>query len=274
MQALGSANADVSVTIGKLILSKMTLDNVAAKVKLQNGVLNADVDPLKLFSGTVKLAVSAQQAGAAGIKATMTNVQTEELLSTLAGSHVMQGVLHGNIDLTVRGNSQRAFVSSLAGTGAFNLVDGSYRGGNLLDMTRNVATSFQRGTNEAGKTDFKELSGTFNAKDGVIFNNDLKMAGTLLSLTGNGQIDLPQWLVHFLLTPVVVTNRGSETQGISGISVPVKIEGSLDAPSYHPDLRGALEEGLKDPEKLKENLKNIKDIKKNLNKETLQNLLR
>lgn len=281
MQALGAANADVKLEIGKLILTKLTLDNVKAHVKLQNGALNADVEELKLFSGGVKLAVSAQQSGAAGIKAAMNNVQVEELLMTLAQSRIMVGVLNGHVDFDARGNSQKAMVSSLAGNGGFKITDGSYRGGNFVDMTRNVATSFQRGTNEAGKTDFKELSGTFTAKDGVIFNNDLKMTGTLLTLDGAGQIDLPQWLVHYLLTPVLVTNRGyTPDDSTKGIAVPVKVEGSLDAPSYHPELKGILEEGLKNPEKVKEGLKNVKenlkDIKniKNIDKEGLQNLLR
>lgn len=278
MQPLNAANADVNVEIGKLVLTKMTLDNVKAHVKLSNGSLNADVDEMKLFSGAIKLAVSAQAAGAAGIKAAMTNVQIEDMLVTLAQSRVMSGTLNGNVNLNMHGNSQRAMVSSLNGTGAFDLKDGSYNGGNLVDMTRNVATSFQRGTNAAGKTDFKELSGTFNAKDGVLFNEDLKMTGTLLSLTGKGQIDLPQWLVHYMVTPVMITNRGSETAAASGITVPVKIEGDLDSPSYHPDLSGALQEGLKNPEKLKENLQNVKgnlkDLKQGLSKENLQNLLR
>lgn len=274
MQPLNAANADVNVEIGKLVLTKMTLDNVKAHVKLNNGALSADVDEMKLFSGAVKLAVTAQAAGAAGIKASMTNVQVEEMLQTLAQSNVMTGAMSGEVNLNMRGNSQRAMVSSLDGTGSFDMKDGSYRGGNFLDMTRNIATSFQRGTNAADKTDFKELSGTFNAKDGVFFNEDLKMTGTLLSLTGKGQIDLPQWLVHYMVTPVVITNRGSETSAASGLAVPVKIEGNLDSPSYHPDLSSALQEGLKNPEKLKENLQNIKDIKKGLTKEGLQNLLR
>lgn len=275
MQPLSAANADVNVEIGKLVLTKMTLDNVKAHVKLNNGSLSADVDEMKLFSGAIKLAVTAQAAGAAGIKASMTNVQVEEMLTTLAQSRIMSGTMSGNMDLTMRGNSQRAMVGSLGGTGSFNLKDGSYNGGNLVDMTRNVATSFQRGTKEAGKTDFKELSGTFNAKDGVFFNEDLKMAGTLLSLTGKGQVDLPQWLVHYMVTPVLITNRGSETAVASGITVPVKIEGDLDSPSYRPDLGNVLQEGLKNPEKLKENIQNLKgNLKEGLSKEGLQNLLR
>lgn len=277
MQPLGAANADVTIEIGKMMLSKMTLDNVGAHVKLSNGMLNANLDDLKLFSGIVKLAVSANQSGATTIKAAMNNVQVEELLQTLAQSHVMVGVLNGNVDLSMHGNSQRAMVGSLAGNGHFNITDGSYRGGNFVDMTRNVATSFQRGTNEPGKTDFKELSGSFTAKDGVFANNDLKMTGTLVNLTGTGQIDLPQWMVHYLITPELMTNRGSATAAASGVSVPVQVEGSLDAPSYHPDLRGAVENIAKDPEKIKDTLKNakdnLKDIKKGLNKDTLRNLL-
>lgn len=270
MSGLNAANADITLEIGKLVTPKMTLNDVKARIELQGGALKAVLNELQLFSGAVTASVTANHSGAAGIKASLKNVQLEELLTTMANSKVLTGMLDGNIDLNATGNSQRALVSSLQGTGGFQMKDGSFRGGNLLNMTKNIATSFQGGQSKGEKTDFSSLSGTFNAKNGVFFNEDLNMDGPLLSLTGKGQIDLPEWQVHYLLTPKVITNHGSETQAASGISVPVQVEGSLDSPSYHPDLRGVLQDALKDPAKVKENLK---DLKKNLNKDTLKNLL-
>ena len=285
MEALSLANADLNITVGKLVLSKMTLSDVKAHVKLQNGALAVAMDEMPMFSGSAKLDITANHAGAAGIKAELKNIKTEELLTTLANSKVLTGTLSGNVDLNAHGNSQRALVSSLAGTGGFQMKDGTFKGGNLLSMTKNIATSFQAGQSKGETTDFSKLGGTFTANNGVFINNDLAMQGPLLSLNGTGQVDLPNWLVHYVLTPQLITNRGSDATAtasatsVSGISVPVQVEGSLDAPSYHPDLRGALEQNLKDPAKLKESLKDLKgnltkdNLKKNLNSDTLKGLL-
>lgn len=263
----------VKLEVGKLILPQTTFTNVNADVKYYSSskIAGFSVDNLAAYNGTVSVNIMYSPAKGSNFNVKLANVDMQPLLEDFAHSKVFSGTLNGEAALTARGDSERALISSLGGTGNFLMKDGSYKGGNLLNMTKNIATSFQGGQSKGEKTDFSKLSGTFVATNGVFTNNDLVMEGPLLSLTGKGDINLPEWLVHYLLTPVVITNRGNETQAASGISVPVQVVGPLDAPSYHPDLRGAVQDALKDPAKLKDN---IKDIKKNLNKDTLKNLLR
>lgn len=275
LSGLKAANADINLTIGKLVLSSMTLSSLTTHVKLQDGTLQTNIDDYKLFSGLLKLALTAKHTGQVSMKINASKMNVQEALTVLAKSKAFEGTLNSDMDLTMQGHSQKEFISSLAGSGKIALTEGLFHGGNLLNMTRNIATAFQKGGANDDVTDFKSLSGSFTAKDGVIFNNDLNMEGRLLSLTGKGQIDLPNWMVHYLLTPTAITNRGNETKAASGISVPVQVEGSLDAPTYHPELGSLIQDKLKNPEKLKEDLKNIKDIKKDLkiNKDTLKGLL-
>lgn len=267
-------NAVVDVTLGKLVLEQTTLSDIKANVKLVGGrTLTVTTSPIAFYSGTAKFTLALGNEGTRNIDAQLIDIRVEPLLQDFARSKAFSGTMSATVALSARGNSQKALVSSLDGTGNVALKDGTFRGGNLVNMTKNIATSFQGGQSRGETTDFSSLTGSFTAKNGVFTNNDLRMTGTLLNLSGNGQIDLPEWLVHYLLTPTLVTNRGSETQAASGIAVPVQVEGSLDSPSYHPDLRGVVEESLKDPQKLKDNLKNIKGNLKNINSDTLKGLL-
>lgn len=273
LEGLAEVNADLTLTVGRLVLPKIELANVVAHVQLQNGGLQLGLEELPLFGGKAKLDITARRTGALGLRAQIQEIRTEELLAALADSTVLTGVLTGNVALNTQGNSEQEMVAGLEGNGAFGIKDGTFKGGNLVNMTRNIATSFQAG-GKGETTDFSSLAGSFTVKNGIVLNSDLKMESALLALTGGGQIDLPEWLVHYRLVPTMITKTGTETQAATGISVPVQVEGALDAPSYHPDLHSVVEEGLKDPQKFKENLKDVrKNLKNNLNKDTLKNLL-
>jgi hypothetical protein len=41
--------------------------------------------------------------------------------------------------------------------------------------------------------------------------------------------------------------------------VPVIVEGSLDNPSFRPDLTSAAQDALRDPQKIKDTVKNVKE---------------
>jgi hypothetical protein len=49
---------------------------------------------------------------------------------------------------------------------------------------------------------------------------------------------------------------GKEKQGIM---VPVIVEGSLQNPSFRPDLAAAAQDALRDPQKIKDTVKAVKD---------------
>ena len=117
-------------------------------------------------------------------------------------------------------------------------------------MARNVTSAFQGG-GENQKTDFAELSGTFNIKDGVLRNKDLLLLNPLLRLTGKGRANLPERNLKYRFKPKVVgtlKGQGGEAEA-SGLAVPVIAEGPWHDIEYRPDLESLVGDAAKDPAK-------------------------
>jgi AsmA protein len=94
--------------------------------------------------------------------------------------------------------------------------------------------------NKTEKTDFSELSATFNIKNGIAHNNDLAMKSPLLRVGGEGTINIGNDSIDYLIKASIVgTTRGQggrELADLQGVTVPVRVAGPLDAPSYKLDF--------------------------------------
>jgi AsmA protein len=146
-------------------------------------------------------------------------------------------------------------VSALDGKGKVAFTNGAIRGINLAALVRNVKDVFLNPkAMESQKTDFAELSGTFNISNGMLHNDDLQLLSPLLRVTGKGTVDLPKQTVNYRIEPkVVASTKGQGGKAdLSGLMVPVMVSGPWNNLSYRPDLAGALKQ---DPGKALEQLK-------------------
>lgn len=268
LDGLNAADLDLNISIGSLKTPKATLSDVNAAVRLNNGTLNVQVNPIKAYGGTITLALSANATGGVGGSFSAAGAQAEPLLHDFAGFDRISGTIELNTKFTASGGSQRAMIQSLGGSGSVAFKNGKLKGVNLAALIRNVTG----GQGEETATDFSELSGTFKILRGVVTNDDFKMNSPLLRVTGAGTADLPNWEEHFLLKPTLVASlEGQGGKSAGGITIPVKVEGPLDRPHYQPDLASALQDNLKDPAKLKDTVNGLKD---QLKGGGLKNLLR
>ncbi len=259
LDALGQADADLTISIGSLKMPQTTLDNINTDIHLAQGNLSMKIGPVNAYGGTVKLSVGASAAGAVNVALLAEHAQAEPLLHDFAGYDRVSGTIDIETKLSTYGNSQRTFVGALSGTGSFHFKDGKLKGVDLAGLLHNLTGA--QDTN-AG-TAFSELSGTYTVAKGIISNNDLKMSSPLLRVTGAGTADLPNWQENFLLKPSLVASlQGQGGKDAPGITIPVKVEGPLDHPHYQPDLQGLLQDNLKDPAKLKDTVKGLKDTLK------------
>jgi AsmA protein len=95
------------------------------------------------------------------------------------------------------------------------------------------------------KTDFSELSASFNIKNGVAHNRDLSGKSPLLRLAGEGDIDIGNERLDYLLKATVVATAagqgGKDLAALSGVTVPVKLSGTFTSPQYSIDFGGMAE---------------------------------
>jgi AsmA protein len=264
VSALRTVNADLSLSAGGIVYQKIQIGKSALKVTLNGGKLDANLTEMALYNGTGKAQIIVEGSGAVpSINQTIHLAQNDSfpLLRDAADMKRLEGKANATYKITGHGKSQKEIVQSLNGDGSVKFVDGAIRGVNIAAMVRNVSTAFLKsGFDESQKTDFAELGGTFTIKNGLFETKDLAMQAPLLRLTAAGTSDLPARTMKFRIEPKLVGSikgQGGDADK-AGLVVPVIVEGPWDAPSFKPDLMGALQAG---PDGL---LKNPKDLKKGL----------
>ncbi|MGB0632290.1 MAG: AsmA family protein [Alphaproteobacteria bacterium] len=263
LSALRSVNADAALNVAGLKMRKISIGKSAVKVALKGGRLTTDLTEMALYDGNGKARVTVDAAGATpAIAASMdlSGLQANPALSDAIDFTRIEGTLSTDLSVATRGKSQRAMISALGGKGRFRFNDGAIRGINIGAMVRNVATAFlDPSARESQKTDFAELSGSFDIVRGILRNNDLTLQSPLLRVAGKGSVDLPARTVSYRVEPKVVAS--AEGQGgksdASGIKVPVIVSGPWHDISYKPDLAGALGGIAKDPKKALDTLKDL-----------------
>ncbi|MEQ1705806.1 MAG: AsmA-like C-terminal region-containing protein, partial [Rickettsiales bacterium] len=174
--------------------------------------------------------------------------------------------------ITGHGASQRDIVSSLNGKGNIKVNDGEIRGVNIAQLVSNAKAMVTGADTSGDKTKFSELSGTYTIAQGIVKNDDLAMKAPLLRLKGAGTVDLPNRYVNYRLIPsVVATLKGQGGEDKTGLEIPVVVEGNFEKLKFTPDLASVAEDALKDPEKIKDT---VKTIKESIKKDNVKDLLK
>ena len=261
LEGLKAANVDFALSVGAIKVQKMEIGRSALKVALKDGLLNHDLTELSLYGGAGTGTITVDARGAVpGVAKTfaLEGIQAQPFLRDAAGFERLSGTGRMDISIAAKGRSQKEMVGALNGEGAIKFVDGAITGINLAAMARNLESAFlNAGAEEAQKTDFAELSGTFKITKGVLRNDDLLLLNPLLRLAGRGSTDLPKRTVDYRLEPKLVASlegQGGDT-GSKGLVVPVIVEGPWHDLSYRPDLAGLVGDLAKDPTKAVEDVK-------------------
>jgi len=110
--------------------------------------------------------------------------------------HKLEGRGRVRADLRSSGASVAAWRRQLAGEASFQLRDGAVRGINLAKTLRQwrSAVSLDKDAVQAAstqeKTDFSEISASFQVAEGVARSRDLSAKSPFLRVDGEGAIDV------------------------------------------------------------------------------------
>ncbi|WP_421314447.1 AsmA family protein [Aeromonas veronii] len=248
---LKGVELDGRLQLGSLRLKGLDLGAVDLQVALAKGLLT-----LKQFSATVAGGqVSAkgvldarQQPATYKMHKQVAGVNIRPLLQTLAQSDLLEG--KGDLDVQVqgRGLSALALRNGMQGKVTLKLSDGALHGINLPEMIREArATLTGKGAEqvkEARKTDFSALTASFQIADGIARSNDIQLFAPALRVKGEGQTALvPESLDFLFLTSIVESSKGQggkDVDELKEITIPVRIGGHWQAPSYQLDVKALL----------------------------------
>ena len=259
LSGLKAVNADISITANAIRFQQLNIGKTQLTVLLNNGVLKLAVPQIALYGGAGKAELTADTANKITAQLSASGLQAEPFLKDMTGDDRLSGTMAMQMSLNMQGASQQQLIRALAGSGNMRFTDGALKGINIAEMVRNPKSIVVQSQNEAQKTDFAELGGSYTIASGIVNNQDLAMKAPLFRLTGKGTVDLPQKTVNYrLLAGLTGSLKGQGGKDNEGLSVPILVQGPLSKPTYRPDLAGMATEIINDPSKAKESLKDAK----------------
>jgi len=244
LSALKGPTLNGKAEIGALTVRKVRLANVKAEIKLAAGKLEVSPHAANLYGGTLAGALTADANGnRVTAKEAMQNVQLAPLLKDAINEDRLEGRGNVNLDVASAGASVPAIKRALGGTARVELRDGGWKGVNLTETFTDVRAALgsksARAADRSKRTDFSEITASFNIRNGVARNDDLQGKAPTLRLTGAGNIDIGNSLLDYLAkVAFVATSKGQggrDLTSLAGVTVPVKVTGPFDNPNVAPD---------------------------------------
>ena len=256
-------NADLSLSTGSLTVRNFHIGRSSVAVRLQNGLLRADLNPVTLYGGVGHAVVNVDTNPATPQfrnVAEFDNVAVVDLLSDAIGVNKIEGAGTLVLDVSSSGKNANAVMRALSGKGSITVSNGKIRGINLGMIARTIQTVLSgNATGGGATTDFTQINGSFVIANGVMSNTDFKLAGPGLNATGQGSIDLGNQTMDFKIMP-------KANIGIANIGVPFRISGPWTGLHYRPDLeglaKGVVQDLIRSPSSAKDLLGNILGGKK------------
>ncbi len=248
LAALKGPTVSGKVRIGALKANGASAGNIKAEIKLAGGKLDVSPYSADLYGGRLAGSLSVDaNANRFEAKDTVTGVTLGPLLRDVAKKDMLDGRANLKLDVTTVGTTVSALKKALAGSAKVEVKDGAIKGINVAESVRSFkpgsgAKSSQAAGDSTKQTDFTEMSASFTIKNGVAHNEDLKAASPFLRLGGAGNIDIGNSTLDYTAkATLAATSKGQGGPAdVAGITVPVKLSGTFDKPSWNIDYSGVL----------------------------------
>ena len=253
MAVFKDINANGSFKADELISAGVKLTDINVLVESTPGRV-AITPKASLYDGELAGSMVFTEEGDTStlhVKNTIGVVDLAKFLTDAEITEQLTGLGTVDVDLTV---VEKAGVQSNSGTIKLSAKDGSIQGvdiKSMIDTAYSTYQSFQgnastddaeEGTSsEDDATGFAELLGTFTLNDFNLNNEDFKINAPFFRIAGNGDIDLAAQNLDYTLNVAVVKSAGGQggqsVDKLDGITLPIRLRGSLTAPKYSLDLK-------------------------------------
>lgn len=251
VQALEKLNASGTLDVGEFKIKGATLKDVRLKIDGPKGAPKLVKLDAKAYGGNISTSTRIVPGARPdyAINTSLSAMQLSPLLLNFAGKDMVSGLGNIKFDITSSGKTVGDARRALNGDLALNFENGAVKGFNLGQIVRKSQAMLRGQTyteTEPQQTDFTAISFAAKIVNGVLKSDQLSAASPLFRLAGNGEIDLVNETINYLASPTVVgTSKGQGGKGLeelAGLTIPIKLTGSLYAPKYKLDLQTALKQ--------------------------------
>ncbi len=230
LDLLRGLDADLSLSVGELALGGSSLSQVQMVVKLADGVLA--VTPLSAGYGEATLDGGVTLDAAKSPPTLALQLKGSGLDLGMASGGAMTGSLAVDLDLTARGDSPKAWASTLSGRSELSSGDGRIDSKLLAVASSPLGSAL--GPLFGGTSEVKVncLVNRFAWKDGIGTNQGTAIDASTFSVIVNGTVNLRNETLDLYV------DTWSKDTALVGLAVPLTVTGPLANPSIAPDPAG------------------------------------
>ena len=246
MDLLRIIQADGELVVKQLTMQNLLLNDINLGISTNAGIVNLDPIRMNLYDGSVSGQVRLDVNGALPkyrVNKKIQGVQIGALLTDLYGEDRINGVLNANVSLSTQGEWLSVMKKNSNGDIALALRDGALKGFNIrhsIDKAKAKLKGDSEPPMQESQTDFSSLELSGLIKKGVFISNDLKLQAPIIRVSGEGQVDLNNETVNYLVNAKLVgTIKGQDggaADDLSGLLIPVRIDGPLAEPKIDVQL--------------------------------------
>ena len=240
LAALRRLNGSVGLRAGSFAFQQYRVADAKLDATLDTGMLRVTSLQGKVWGGSVDASAFADaRASRIAVKAAANGVNVNALLKDVAAKDILDGTGRVTADIDTAGHSVGEMRSRLHGTATLQLRDGAIKGMNLAKSLRQAKAAITQRqdavqkANQVEKTDFSEMSASFDIDAGVARSKDLDVKSPFLRLTGDGAVDAGKSRIDYTARATVTSTTkgqdGAELAALKGLTVPVRLTGPLEA---------------------------------------------
>lgn len=237
LESLKAINTDFKFQISDILYEAYHLHHTSGTLHLQDGNLHLTSFQTSAYDGTANGALSIQQGTSPSFKleCTLKNLNLASL-PKVRQTPLKKAILSGSGHLSATGHNPWEAINTLSGNIHIALTNGiieSFNVRKLITDIKHVETpidiyGLKDALNTKSETHFSYLKADFAIQQGKANTHNIEFLSQDLQVHANGIINLPQWLID-MSAQIKVKEIGKLP------TLPMKIEGPLESPSYKID---------------------------------------
>lgn len=261
LDVLNRANGRFGIHVNTLKYQGLTVSNFDTTLSLSKGVLSFNNLLANACSGTFSGKGQINTAEKWSFDLNAKGVDTQALMQALGSEAKLYGKANATVKLAGLGLEKTALLKSANGQISVSANNAVLKGLSLEKVGNAVKAKKVTGLimKDEDQTRFSILSASANISNGVLNIHSLDGKTSVAEVKGNVTVGLIDESLSGLITAKLATSVDGRR-----ISVPIKLGGTIQAPSYGIDLEAVLKAGVKDV--IKEATKDPKKIIQGLEK--------
>ncbi len=226
------------IAAGAFAYRHIRADKTFIQIDAERDVVMLDLRQ-QMYGGTAAVGVTADLHGASPVWAVNGDFEHMALapfLTDTIGVTQIDGTGAIKLDVTSEGADTETIMRRLDGKGALDFRGGRIKGVNFGQVARTIQAFLGDAIDRNAFTDYRSMTASFTAKDGVLASNNFQLNGPLMKTSGAGTVDVGNREIDFRIVPKATASLGKFK--LVDIGVPFRIKGPWRHVRYTPDVGG------------------------------------